>query len=296
MASESRSEKRAINSAVVFYNESKPEAVKTLRLVTSELKKRGVRVWPGAGSDRDTRELAERLRLADIAVALGGDGTMLRAARLLAPHSIPLLGVNSGGLGFLSGTDASEFHRDVDAILKGRFFLEERWMIQVEAYRGDKRFFGPNIALNDGVIRCGDQARAISLRARSGDRFVADYFGDGLIVSTPTGSTAYALAASGPVVDPSLDVILLAPICPHTLTQRPLIIPASEPLSFRLTTRRPNEVAPRVLLSLDGQVGCSLKVGDEVRVTRYDRPFKLLLNPKRSYYEVLRRKLKWGER
>ena len=257
------------------------------------LRARGVKVWPGGS---DAHELSEHLRLADIAVALGGDGTMLRAARLLAPHSIPLLGINSGGLGFLSGSDASEFLRDCDAILKGKFFLEERWMIQVEAYRADRRIFGPNIALNDAVMRCGDQARAISLRARSGERFLADYFGDGLIVSTPTGSTAYALAAFGPIVDPSLDVLLIAPICPHTLTQRPLIIPNNAPLSIRLTTRRPNEVPPRVLLSLDGQVGCSLKVGDEVRVTRYHRPFKLLLNPKRSYYEVLRRKLKWGER
>lgn len=293
MATESKSKKRAINSAVVFFNESKPEAVGMVRTVMAALKRRGVKVWRGGYGDD---ELAEHLRLSDIAIALGGDGTMLRAARLLAPHSIPLLGINSGGLGFLSGTDAADFSRDCDAILQGRFFLEERWMIQVEAYRDDKRIFGPNIALNDGVIRCGDQARAISLRARSAERFVADYFGDGIIVSTPTGSTAYALAAFGPIVDPSLDALLIAPICPHTLTQRPLIIPAHSTLSFRLTTRRPNETPPRVLLSLDGQVGCSLRVGDEARITRYQKPLKLLLNPKRSYYEVLRRKLKWGER
>ena len=294
MAQESKSKTRpaehSINSAVLFYNETKPEAVRTMKVVMKALKKRGVRVWLGqSGSVR------EKLRLADIAVALGGDGTMLRAARMLAPHSIPLLGVNSGGLGFLSGTDASEFSRDCGAILAGKFVLEERWMVSVEAYRDRKRLFGPNIALNDVVIRCGDQARAISLHVKSAELFVADYFGDGLIVSTPTGSTAYNLAASGPIVDPSLDVLLLAPICPHTLTQRPLIIPVEDPLTIRLTTRRAHEV-PRVLLSLDGQLGCALKVGDEVRITRYEKPFKLLLNPKRSYYEVLRRKLKWGER
>lgn len=167
-------------------------------------------------------------------------------------------------------------------------------MLTVEAYRGSRRVFGPNIALNDCVIRCGDQARAILLTARSGEQFVADYFGDGLIISTPTGSTAYALAASGPIVDPRLDVVLLAPICPHTLTQRPLIIPALDPLSIRLSRRR--DEVPRTLLSLDGQLGCALKVGDVVRIGRYERPFKLLQNPKRSYFEVLRRKLKWGER
>src|SRR4029077_4549436 len=113
----------------------------------------------------------------------------------------------------------------------------------------------PNIALNDCVIRCGDQARAISLRTISDEHFMADYFGDGLIVSTPTGSTAYNLAASGPIVDPSLNVLLISPICPHTLTQRPLIIPVEDPLAIKLTTRRAHEV-PRVLLSLDGQLGC----------------------------------------
>lgn len=284
------SDKQKINSAVIFLNETKPEAVRMMKIVLSLLKKRGVRVWIGhSGSVR------EKLRLADIAVALGGDGTMLRAARILAPHSIPLLGVNSGGLGFLSGTDASEFRRYCDQILNGKFVLEERWMIQVEAYRGKKRIFGPHIALNDCVIRCADQARAISLRTRSAAHFVADYFGDGLIISTPTGSTAYALAASGPIVDPSLDVLLIAPICPHTLTQRPLIVPAVNPFSVTLQTRRAME-SPQVLMSLDGQLGCTLKVGDEVRIRRYEKPFKLLLNPKRSYFEILRRKLKWGER
>jgi NAD+ kinase len=292
-----RSHQRAINSAVLFYNETKPEAVRMMKVVRRQLKARGVKVWLGQDGARrvGAAEFTERLRMADIAVALGGDGTMLHAARRLAPHSIPLLGINSGGLGFLSGTDASEFTRHCDAILRGQFVLEERWMIAAEAFRGSRRIFGPNIALNDCVIRCGDQARAILLRARSAERFVADYFGDGLIVSTPTGSTAYALAASGPIVDPRLDVLLIAPICPHTLTQRPLIIPATDPLVIRLTTRRASEV-PRVLLSLDGQLGCALKVGDEVRITRFEKPFKLLQNPKRSYYEVLRRKLKWGER
>jgi NAD+ kinase len=280
----------SINSAVVFYNETKAEAVRMLKIVTSTLKSRGVRVWVGHGAS-----VREKLRLADIAVALGGDGTMLRVARLLAPHSIPLLGVNSGGLGFLSGTDASEFKRHVDAILDGKFVLEERWMIAVEVYRGRKKIFGPHIALNDCVIRCGDQARAISLRTKSGERFVADYFGDGLIVATPTGSTAYSLAAMGPIVDPSLDVLLISPICPHTLTQRPLIVPALQEFSVTLGTRRAHE-APRVLMSLDGQLGCPVRVGDEVVIKRYDKPFKLLLYPKRSYFEILRRKLKWGER
>ena len=169
------------------------------------------------------------------------------------------------------------------------------WGIQVRAANR----LDPQIvelrAARDRLTQEADQARAVTLSTRSGERFVADYFGDGLIVSTPTGSTAYALAASGPIVDPRLDVLLIAPICPHTLTQRPLIIPAFDPLTVMLTARYAHE-APRVLLSLDGQLGCALKVGDEVRIARYEKPFKLLLNPDRSYYEILRRKLKWGER
>jgi NAD+ kinase len=283
-------DKQSINSAVIFLNENKPEAVRMLKVVLKLLKARGVRVWVGQSGS-----VLEKLRIADIAIALGGDGTMLRAARILAPHSIPLLGINSGGLGFLSGTDSSEFRRYCNAILKGKFVLEERWMVEVTAWRGTKKIFGPHIALNDCVIRCADQARAISLRARSAHNFVADYFGDGLIISTPTGSTAYSLAASGPIVDPSLDVLIIAPICPHTLTQRPLIVPAVAPFTVKLQTRSPRE-NPQALMSLDGQLGCALKVGDEVRIGRYEKPFKLLLNPKRSYYEILRRKLKWGER
>lgn len=290
-----RLEKRSINSAVVFLNETKPEAVRMLKIVLSQLKARRVRAWVGSASKSTPREISAKLRMADIAIALGGDGTMLRYARMLAPHSVPLLGINSGGLGFLSGTDASEFRRYCSAILKGEFVLEERWMVEVSTRRGEKTLFGPHIALNDCVIRCADQARAVLLRARSAEDFVADYFGDGLIISTPTGSTAYSLAASGPIVDPSLDVLIIAPICPHTLTQRPLIVPAASPFSVRLQKRRAHD-NPQVLVSLDGQVGCDLKVGDEVHVKRYSKPLKLLLNPRRSYFEVLRRKLKWGER
>ncbi len=282
--------KQTINSAVLFLNNEKPEAARMLKVVSSLLKARKVRVWVGA-----SLSVREKLRLADIAIGLGGDGTMLRAARILAPHSIPLLGVNVGGLGFLSGTDAADFRRHCDAILRGDWVLEERWMLEVSVYRKEKRIFGPSIALNDCVIRCGDQARAISLKARSGEDFVADYFGDGLIVSTPTGSTAYALAAMGPIVDPRLNVLLIAPICPHTLTQRPLIVPAADPFSVQLLVRRMGET-PQTLMSVDGQLGCSLKVGDEVRLRRFEKPLRLLMNPDRSYYEILRRKLKWGER
>jgi len=282
------SSRRAFGAALIFHNESKPDAVRALKHLRALLKKRGVATWVAAG-----RPSSESIRRADFAIALGGDGTMLRVAREVAPRGIPLLGVNLGTLGFLSGVEAGDLKRRLDAVVSGRFMVEERSMLTAETLRDGRRVFGPELALNEVVIRCGDQARAITLATRSGERFVADFFGDGLIVATPTGSTAYSLAASGPIVDPSLDVTLLAPICPHTLTQRPLIVPAHLPLAIRLTPRRAE--TPRVLVSLDGRPGCELRVGDEVRVRRAETPLRLLLPPGRSFFEVLRRKLKWGK-
>jgi len=282
--------RRAFAAALVFHNESKPDSARTLKLVRALLKERGVASWSA-----DTRPSAEALRRADLAIALGGDGTMLRVAREVAPRGIPLLGVNIGTLGFLSGTELADLKRRLDAVLRGRFIVEERSMLSSEVLRAGRRVHGPELALNDVVIRCGDQARAVSLATRSGERFVADFFGDGLIVATPTGSTAYSLAAMGPIIDPSLDVTVLVPICPHTLTQRPLIVPAHLPLTIRLGRRHADET-PRVLVSLDGRSGCELRVGDEVRVRRAETPLRLLLPPGRSFFEVLRRKLKWGQR
>lgn len=281
---------RAFGSVLIFRNEAKPDSSRTLALVRSLLKKRGVRAVTAARIPT-----ARSLRDADLAIALGGDGTMLRVARDVAPRGIPLLGVNIGTLGFLSGTEAGDLKRCLDAVLAGRFAVEERSMLSAEVLRGGRKIFGSDLALNEVVIRCGEQARAITLSTRSGERFVADYFGDGLIIATPTGSTAYSLAASGPIIDPSLDVTLVAPICPHALTQRPLIVPAHLPLTIRLGKRREGEV-PRVLVSLDGRPGCDLKLGDEVRVRRAETPLRLLLPPGRSFFEVLRRKLKWGQR
>lgn len=273
---------------MVFHNEANPAASVTLNRVKSLLESRGV-------SCRAVRSAGGRVPAGTLAIALGGDGTVLRVARDVAPRGVPLLGVNVGDLGFLSGAESAELERRLDSVLSGRFAVEERAMLSAEVFRGGRRAHGPDLALNEVVIRCGEQARAVTLSARSGERTVADYFGDGLIVATPTGSTAYALAASGPIIEPSLDVVLLAPICPHTLTQRPLIVPGGTPLTIRLGQRRAHE-SPHAVVSLDGRPGCELRVGDEVRVRRADTPLKLLLPPGRSFFEVLRRKLKWGQR
>lgn len=285
----SRPSARAIGSVLVFHNQAKPESRRAALQTAALLRKRKVKVWLA-----DRRVPPGALDRADLAVAIGGDGTMLRVARLAAPRGLPLLGVHAGGLGFLAAAEARGLASGLDAALKGRLRIQERSMLSVEVYRGSRRLFGPRLVLNECVIRTGDQARAVTLSLRNDAGAVADYFGDGLIVATPTGSTAYALAAAGPIVDPALDANLVVPICPHALTQRPLIVPAAYTLTIRHEARSLHE-APPVHVSLDGQRGRELLVGDEVRV-RPGGSLRLLMPPNQSFFDALREKLSWGVR
>ncbi len=284
----SKHRKNAIRSVVIFHNERKPEARRALSAVRKRLKK--ARIAAHLAGCRDFRK---HVRAADMAIAIGGDGTMLRAGRILASATAPLLGINVGGLGYLSAVDPKGFQKDFKRIVSGRFEVEQRYMLSVEVRRKGKRLFGPHVVLNDCVVRAGDQVRAVLLEVESRRQRVADYFGDGLILATPTGSTAYALSVGGPVIVPGVDALLLAPICPHALTSRPLITSSSDPVTVRLKRKNPYD-RPQALISLDGQLERPLQVGDEVNVRRYDRPFRLLVPPERSYFDVLRQKLKWG--
>ncbi|MFA6030367.1 MAG: NAD(+)/NADH kinase [Elusimicrobiota bacterium] len=293
----SASRPREHNSVLLFINERKPAAVRAAVEVRRLLRARGaaVRTVPASirGAGRSPR--AERDSAFDLAVVIGGDGTMLRAARVLAGRGVPLLGVNTGGLGFLNAVDMAGFRRHLGRILSGGFARQERRLLSIEVHRGGRRVFGPYVALNDCVLRSGGQARAVVFRAYEAGRFIASYFGDGLIVATPTGSTAYALAAGGPVVHPDLPAVLLAPICPHTLAQRPLLLPASEPLTVRLEGKHPQD-RPKALVSVDGQIERELAAGDEVRIEPCGPAVQLLFDSRRSHFEVLRAKLRWGER
>lgn len=280
----------AVSTVALFHNKDKAQAVGAASAVRHLLERERVAVR-AASSDR----APAWLKSCDAAIAIGGDGTMLRIARLLAPVGVPLLGVNAGGLGYLSALDLDDFAREVRRVASGRFVIEPRSMLSAEVRRGGRRVFGPGLALNDCVMRSGDQARAVRFEVESSGRFVAAYFGDGLVVSTPTGSTAYALAAGGPVIIPGVDALLITPICPHALTQRPVVVPADQPLTVRLTRRSPGD-RPVALMALDGQVSLRLAVGDEVHIVRGAQPFKLLVPPERTHYELLRKKLKWAER
>lgn len=246
---------------------------------------------PGATLDAAGRTaLAER---ADMVLVLGGDGTLLSMADSLgaAGSRIPILGVNFGSLGFLTEVTLPELRASLEAALDGRARIEERMMLRAATARGSQPF-AQHVALNDVVVTKGARSRMIDLSVHVGDEFVTRVKADGLIVATPTGSTAYNLAAGGPIVAPSMDALILTPIAPHTLTNRPIVIPAAAPVRVQPVMNDRDEV----FVTFDGQEGFQLRAGDEIEVTRSETPLRLIKPSTRSYFEVLRTKLKWGER
>jgi NAD+ kinase len=233
-------------------------------------------------------ELAER---SDLLVVLGGDGTLLAVARAVGARDVPILGVNLGSLGFLTETSREDLFPTLEALLEGQLAVEERMRFSVTVERGERRL-GEYIALNDAVISNTALSRMVHLDTRADGAPLTTYHADGLIVSTPTGSTAYSLSAGGPIVLPTLQAILLTPICAHTLTQRPLVLPDACRVEVRVGETR----GGRVHLTVDGQVGLDLEEGDAVTVCRSEHPARLLVAPDRSPFAGLRAKLRWGAR
>jgi NAD+ kinase len=235
---------------------------------------------------------AARQRVADasqLLLVLGGDGTMLAAARLAAPRGIPILPINMGSLGFLTSFTLEELHPALEDTLEGRFSLSERVMITVDLVRAGKVIDTQRV-LNEAVINKGALARMIELELIIDGGFVCRYRADGLIVASPTGSTAYSLSAGGPIVHPSVESFVITPICPHTLSGRPLVIRDSSSIEMKLSGNTES-----VFLTLDGQRGIPLQPTDLVRVSRAKELLKLIQPPRKSYFEILRNKLKWGE-
>ena len=223
----------------------------------------------------------------DLVIVLGGDGTLLSVARSVAP-GVPILGVNLGRLGFLTEVSRAELYPNLVRLLGGDFRIEERSMFEVELHRsgGSVASFR---AFNDAVIAKSALSQIIDLKLEIGSRLVARYRSDGLIISTPNGSTAYNLSAGGPIVFPALPVAVLTPICPHALTLRPIVVPDSMPIDVTLETRK-----EEVFLTVDGQEGSSLGYRDTVRVQRSDVTVRLVRMGELTFYESLREKLKWG--
>ena len=235
---------------------------------------------------RTRQELAGE---SDLLLVLGGDGTLLAAARVAAPRGIPLLPINMGSLGFLTSFTLEEMFPALEETLAGRSSVSERVLLRVDLDRAGQIIDGQRV-LNEAVINKGALARMIDLELKIDGAFVCRYRADGLIVSTPTGSTAYSLSAGGPIVHPSVESLIITPICPHTLTDRPLVVRDSSSVEVSLSGD-----AESVFLTLDGQKGIPMESGDCVRIVRAPERLKLIQPPRKSYFDILRSKLKWGE-
>jgi NAD+ kinase len=233
------------------------------------------------------KEMAAR---ADLIISLGGDGTLLNIAPLVERPDVPILGVNLGGLGFITEVAVDELEAVLTKTLKGDYEVEKRMTLEIRVHSGKRRTHKFRV-LNDAVITKGARSRIIDLETYVGDDYLCTYRADGLIISTPTGSTAYSLAAGGPILEPALGAIILSPICPHTLSNRPIVVPSKATVHVTLRS-----FGDTVILSPDGQQGVRLNNGDKVDARDYGLPVSLIKIPSRSYYEILRGKLKWGER
>ncbi|HEX9927612.1 MAG TPA: NAD(+)/NADH kinase [Pyrinomonadaceae bacterium] len=224
----------------------------------------------------------------DLIVVLGGDGTMISTARLISDRSIPVLGINYGGLGYLTEFRIEEMFAALEQILAGNYELDPRVTLRVEHCRGSETL-STNRVLNDVVINKAALARIIELEVWLDRLFVNNFRADGLIVSTPTGSTAYNLSAGGPIIFPTMNAVVITPICPFTLSNRPIVVPDEAEIELVLKTK--NE---EVALTLDGQVGFQLQAGDSVKIRKSRMTFNLVQPPNRNYFDVLRDKLRWG--
>lgn len=287
---------RTIRSVTIVAKRHAPEAGRAARRCARFLARRGVAVTfdpetaRALGRRKDARLLGGRSKPADLYVVIGGDGTLLMAARAIALQPRPILGVNLGGLGFLTETGPDEMEKVLAEILAGRYELDPRIGLEVTVVRGGRTIMR-QWTLNDAVINKSALARIIEIDLSIDREPVTTYKSDGLIISTPTGSTAYSLSAGGPIVHPNLEAFLITPICPHALSLRPLVVPDRSIAEMSLRAGD-----SEVYLTLDGQVGHPLKKNDRVRVRRSRQPILMVRSRRRSYFEVLRRKLHWGER
>ncbi len=276
------------------------EAVPTLRRLAEWLDARGVRLLGGpeiegareecgAGHAIDIVAHDEMAESVDLVVALGGDGTMIATARLLADADVPVLGINYGTLGYLAEFRTEEMFTGLESVFRGDYRVEARVRLAVEVFR-EETLLMRNRVLNDVVVNKSALARIVHIEAYLNHQLISAFRADGLIISTPTGSTAYNLSAGGPVIYPSMNAVVVTPICPFTLSDRPIVVPDDALIEVFLKT--PNE---EVFLTLDGQVGLPLAVGDRILIRKSHMPFKIVQPQNRNYFEVLREKLRWGK-
>jgi NAD+ kinase len=251
------------------------------------LEKETADLVPSAVTDAAGR--AELPGQVDLLIILGGDGTLLSMARAVGDLGVPLLGVNLGGLGFLTATTLDEMFPALEAYLAGHMAIEERMLLAARIVRNGQAL-GEYAALNDIVITKSAMSRIIDLSVSVEGRYATAYRADGLIISTPTGSTAYSLSAGGPILFPTMDAVVLTPICSHTLTNRPIVVPGTDRIEVTLLADQ------EVMATMDGQVGVGLREGDTVEIRKATARIRLVRFPQKDFFSVLRTKLKWGER
>jgi NAD+ kinase len=264
------------------------------RQVLTHLRKRGITVLAAITSDPtreltdathvDEREVAKR---ADLVIAIGGDGTLLHAARNVAARDVPLVGINRGRLGFLTDVTPEHLREALNAILAGKYLAERRLTLAAQLGKRAKR---SSFALNDVVLQKGDTGRLLDFTTEVDNVYVNTHRGDGLIVATPTGSTAYALSCGGPIIQPNVDALVMVPICPHTLSDRPLVLPSSSEIRVTLDNAGGSEAH----VVCDGESVARMAAGDVLPISLGKQPITLLHPREYNYYELLRSKLNWG--
>ncbi len=270
---------------IIYKHQHEPARLEAKRL-EAWFSNRGIAVF----SEEMTAETSSLIPdNVDWVVVLGGDGTLLGAARKVGQYGAPILGVNLGGLGFLTGIPLDELYPMIEMMIKGRLEVETRAMLETRVFREGREVLSFQV-LNDVVINKGALARIIDLDVTIDEEFLTTFRADGLIISTPTGSTAYNLSAGGPILYPTMETFVLTPICPFTLTNRPIIIPNTATIRIQMG----KESEETVILTFDGQVGFDLFFEDEVIINKSKEKIKLLRPPDHSYFKILRTKLMWG--
>lgn len=283
-----------MRNIAVIYKRTRLEAAGLANDLSKWLEQRGIEVFCRENIDKTggTSCAYEKLEIPegmDAVIVLGGDGTFLSVARFLESRPTPIVGVNLGGLGFLTEISIENCYQEVEQILAGNYEIEERMRLEVAIRREGKEIFRQSV-LNDAVINKGALARIVDLQTTIDGRYLTSYRADGLIVATPTGSTAYNLSAGGPIVYPTAQAVIISPICSFTLTNRPIILPADVTIQVEL-----GEPTEYVTLTCDGQVGCDLIPSDTIVISPSPHPLKLIKTPSVDYFEILRTKLKWGQ-
>jgi NAD+ kinase len=283
----------------VLLKPNHPEALRTVCRLAEWCAAHGIALAGGPRLDRagveaetgcqvETLEHAELVRSVDLIVVLGGDGTMIASARMVGDVETPVLGVNFGTLGYIAEFTVEDMTPALESVVAGDYTLDRRVMLAAEVFRGGEKLMHERV-LNDVVISKSALARIIEIETWVDKKFVNLFRADGLIVSTPTGSTAYNLSAGGPVIYPSMNAVVVTPICPHTLSNRPLVV--EDTVEFEMILKTSKE---EVALTLDGQVGIPLEYDDRVCVRKSRTTFNLVQARTRNYFDVLRNKLKWG--